>query len=62
MSLKGRSAVVTGSARGIGRGIALKLAEEGASVVINGTTPEAIDQTRSFGSPPAKAPVHPGLV
>lgn len=45
MSLKGRTAVVTGSARGIGRGIALKLAEEGASVVVNGTTPEAIDET-----------------
>lgn len=45
MNLIGRSAVVTGSARGIGRGIALKLAEEGASVVVNGTTPEAIDET-----------------
>ena len=35
MNLKNRVAVVTGSWRGIGRAIALKLAEAGASVVVN---------------------------
>lgn len=33
--LKGKTAVVTGSARGIGRAIALKLASLGANIVIN---------------------------
>jgi enoyl-[acyl-carrier protein] reductase III len=35
MKLKGKLALVTGSSRGIGRAIALKLAEEGADIIVN---------------------------
>jgi NAD(P)-dependent dehydrogenase (short-subunit alcohol dehydrogenase family) len=35
MSLQGKYALITGSSRGLGRGIALKLAEKGVKVTIN---------------------------
>ena len=45
-SLKGKTALVTGSSRGLGAGIALALAEAGASVAIHGsrTVPEVTQQ------------------
>jgi NAD(P)-dependent dehydrogenase (short-subunit alcohol dehydrogenase family) len=43
--LGGKVAIVTGSSRGIGKGIALRLAKEGMKVVINSRTPEAVEAT-----------------
>jgi 3-oxoacyl-[acyl-carrier protein] reductase len=44
--LTNRTALVTGSGRGIGRAIALKLASEGARVVINDLEEEPAEETR----------------
>lgn len=45
MSLAGKVAIVTGASRGIGRAIALKLAHEGADVVVTATTLESAQKT-----------------
>jgi NAD(P)-dependent dehydrogenase (short-subunit alcohol dehydrogenase family) len=55
MSLKGKHALVTGGSRGIGRGIALRLAEGGAKVAIHYYTNEAaaketLERIRKHGS------------
>jgi glucose 1-dehydrogenase len=46
MSLEGKVALVTGSSQGIGQGIVLRLAQEGADVVINYRShPEGAEET-----------------
>ncbi len=42
MSLAGKVALVTGSSRGIGRAIALKLSGEGANCILTGRDHEAL--------------------
>ncbi len=55
MSLDGKHALVTGSSRGIGRGIVLKLAEKGVKVAVHYYQKEAaamgtLAQVKEFGS------------
>ena len=44
MELQGKTAIVTGSGRGIGAGIAIVLAREGANVVVSDRTVEACEE------------------
>jgi gluconate 5-dehydrogenase len=50
-SLEGRTALVTGSSRGLGRAIAKGLAEAGASVILNGIDQQRCEEAaRDFSS------------
>ena len=46
MDIKGKKAIVTGSGQGIGRGIALKLAQYGADIAISDINETAAQQTK----------------
>lgn len=43
--LKGKNAIVTGASKGIGRSIAMRMAEQGINLVLAARTPATLDQT-----------------
>lgn len=55
LELSGKVAVVTGSSRGIGRGIATHLVEEGADVVFCARGREALDEAVAAATGPGRA-------
>ncbi|MFZ3566733.1 SDR family NAD(P)-dependent oxidoreductase [Streptomyces sp. BH097] len=46
--LQGKVAIVTGAGQGVGQGIALALAEQGAAVAVLGRTPQKLEATREL--------------
>ncbi|KAJ4390882.1 hypothetical protein N0V93_004481 [Gnomoniopsis smithogilvyi] len=48
LPLQGKTAIVTGASRGIGAGIALRLAQEGAKVVLGFTSPSSASKAASL--------------
>ena len=45
LGLKGKSAIVCASSKGLGKGCAMALAREGVDVVVNGRTPDIVEAT-----------------
>ena len=58
LGLKGKIALVTGSSRGIGRGVALALAAEGCDVMLTGRDQAALDDAAAAIRKPGRRAAH----
>ena len=58
MSLNGKTALITASSSGIGKGIATKLAEEGATIFLSGVEKDLLPQTAQEISESTGSKVH----
>lgn len=59
MALTGKVVLVTGAAQGIGRGIALRLAKEGADIALVDLKEEGLAKVKRSGSPgPQSGGIH----
>ena len=47
ISLKGRSALITGGSEGLGKGMAMRFAQSGADVAILARRPEVLDRAKA---------------
>src|SRR5437899_1153742 len=61
-ALGGKVAVVTGAGSGVGRAAALRLAQEGAALVLVGRRAEPLEETRALLPRGTEALVHPADV
>lgn len=57
VQLKDKVAIVTGSSRGIGKAIALDLAKQGVSIVLNGRNQDRLDETQKLVEA-----IHPNVI
>jgi 3-oxoacyl-[acyl-carrier protein] reductase len=62
MDLSGKTAVITGSSRGLGKAIAIKLGKSGANIVLNGTSETVLKTAEELKEMGLNVTVHIGNI